>query len=190
MLEGRANVWVLRNIDDARQLRDVLLGRPRLAIVGAGFIGPGVAATARRLGAEVTLIEGAPPTGGSPRPTAWNVVLATASGRGRRVDRQRDGRAGGRERRGPRVASVRWPRCSNRLCGRWNRRRPRHRMARRQRPDRCRRRARRSQRRDRSQERVRRHPTRQGKAWWPACAERPRSGRWPGTLLTGALPNS
>ena len=68
MLEGRANVSVLRNIDDARQLGDVLLGRPRLAIVGAGFIGPEVAATARRLGAEVTLIEAAP--------THWRVFSA------------------------------------------------------------------------------------------------------------------
>jgi 3-phenylpropionate/trans-cinnamate dioxygenase ferredoxin reductase subunit len=50
--------YVLRTLDDALALRDVL-GRPgvRLALAGAGFIGLEVAATARRLGAEVTIVE-------------------------------------------------------------------------------------------------------------------------------------
>jgi len=60
LLEGRRNVSVLRNIDDSKTLRDVLRMRPRLAVVGAGFIGQEVAATARKLGAEVTMIEAAP----------------------------------------------------------------------------------------------------------------------------------
>ena len=51
---------VLRTIDDAARLREVLAERPALTIVGAGFIGQEVAATARRLGAEVTMIEAAP----------------------------------------------------------------------------------------------------------------------------------
>ena len=38
----------------------MLARRAHLAIVGAGFIGQEVAATARRLGAEVTMIEAAP----------------------------------------------------------------------------------------------------------------------------------
>ncbi len=60
MLEGATNVSVLRTIDDAARLRDVLEQRPHLVIIGAGFIGQEVAATARRLGAEVTMIEAAP----------------------------------------------------------------------------------------------------------------------------------
>ncbi len=51
-------VHVLRTLDDAMALREVLV-RPgaRLALAGAGFIGLEVAATARRLGAEVTVVE-------------------------------------------------------------------------------------------------------------------------------------
>ena len=59
LLRGLHNVSVLRSLDDALALREVLRQRPRLAIVGAGFIGQEVAATARRLGAEVTMIEAA-----------------------------------------------------------------------------------------------------------------------------------
>ena len=56
---GRPNVHVLRTLADARVLRAALAPGVRLAIVGAGFVGQEVAATARRLGAEVTLIEAA-----------------------------------------------------------------------------------------------------------------------------------
>jgi 3-phenylpropionate/trans-cinnamate dioxygenase ferredoxin reductase component len=59
-LVGRPNVHTLRTLADARALRAELLPGARLAIVGAGFIGQEVAATARRLGVEVTLIEAAP----------------------------------------------------------------------------------------------------------------------------------
>ena len=59
MLAGRENVSTLRSVDDSLALREVLAGRPRLAVIGAGFIGQEVAATARRLGAEVTMIEAA-----------------------------------------------------------------------------------------------------------------------------------
>jgi 3-phenylpropionate/trans-cinnamate dioxygenase ferredoxin reductase subunit len=58
-LAGYDNVSVLRTVDDSKGLRDVLSGRPRLAVVGAGFIGQEVAATARGLAAEVTMIEAA-----------------------------------------------------------------------------------------------------------------------------------
>ncbi|MBS1676179.1 MAG: FAD-dependent oxidoreductase [Actinobacteria bacterium] len=54
------NVHVLRDLADARRLRRTLGPGVRLAIVGAGFIGQEVAATARGLGAEVTLIEALP----------------------------------------------------------------------------------------------------------------------------------
>jgi NADPH-dependent 2,4-dienoyl-CoA reductase/sulfur reductase-like enzyme len=60
MLEGYENVSALRSVDDCLALRDVLATRPRLAVIGAGFIGQEVAATARQLGAEVTMIEAAP----------------------------------------------------------------------------------------------------------------------------------
>jgi len=56
-LEGFANVHYLRGLDDARRLRGELVKGARLAIVGAGFIGQEVAATARGLGAEVTIVE-------------------------------------------------------------------------------------------------------------------------------------
>jgi 3-phenylpropionate/trans-cinnamate dioxygenase ferredoxin reductase component len=52
-----SNVHILRTLEDARRLRTELLPGARLAIVGAGFIGQEVAATARGLGVEVTIIE-------------------------------------------------------------------------------------------------------------------------------------
>jgi NADPH-dependent 2,4-dienoyl-CoA reductase/sulfur reductase-like enzyme len=60
MLAGRPNVHVLRTLADAHGLRAALAPGARLAIVGAGFVGQEVAATARGLGVEVTLIEAAP----------------------------------------------------------------------------------------------------------------------------------
>lgn len=59
MLERYENVSVLRSLDDCLRLRDVLASRPRLSVIGGGFIGQEVAATARGLGAEVTIIEAA-----------------------------------------------------------------------------------------------------------------------------------
>jgi 3-phenylpropionate/trans-cinnamate dioxygenase ferredoxin reductase component len=56
---GRPNVHALRTLDDAGALRAVLVPGARLAIVGAGFVGQEVAATARAPGVEVTLIEAA-----------------------------------------------------------------------------------------------------------------------------------
>jgi NADPH-dependent 2,4-dienoyl-CoA reductase/sulfur reductase-like enzyme len=56
-LEGFENVHYLRTLADARRLRGEVREGARLAIVGAGFIGQEVAATARRLGAEVTMLE-------------------------------------------------------------------------------------------------------------------------------------
>jgi 3-phenylpropionate/trans-cinnamate dioxygenase ferredoxin reductase component len=59
MLAGYDNVSQLRTIDDAQRLRHKLGAGTRLAVVGAGFIGMEVASTARKLGAEVTMIEAA-----------------------------------------------------------------------------------------------------------------------------------
>ena len=56
-LERFENVHRLRTLDDARRLRRHLAKGARLAVVGGGFIGQEVAATARRLGCEVTMIE-------------------------------------------------------------------------------------------------------------------------------------
>lgn len=51
------NVHTLRTLEDARRLRAELRPGARLAIVGAGFIGQEVAATARRRGVDVTIVE-------------------------------------------------------------------------------------------------------------------------------------
>jgi NADPH-dependent 2,4-dienoyl-CoA reductase/sulfur reductase-like enzyme len=56
-LAGFENVHSLRTLEDAWRLRAELRPGARLAVVGAGFIGQEVAATARKLGAEVTMIE-------------------------------------------------------------------------------------------------------------------------------------
>ena len=58
--DGYENVHVLRSAADSERLRDSLRPGTRLAIAGAGFIGQEVAATARSLGAAVTMIEAAP----------------------------------------------------------------------------------------------------------------------------------
>ena len=55
--EGCTNVHELRSLADARRLRDALGGDGRLVVVGAGFIGQEVAATARSMGVEVTIVE-------------------------------------------------------------------------------------------------------------------------------------
>jgi 3-phenylpropionate/trans-cinnamate dioxygenase ferredoxin reductase subunit len=82
-LAGYDNVSVLRTLQDARVLREVLASRPRLAVVGAGFIGLEIAATARRLGIEVTIIEAAPcPLAGvlGPELGGWFERLHAAEG--------------------------------------------------------------------------------------------------------------
>ena len=57
---GLDGVHVLRSLDDALALRAALGGQPRLAVLGAGFIGCEVAQTARKQGVAVTLIDVAP----------------------------------------------------------------------------------------------------------------------------------
>ncbi|MCW2898582.1 MAG: fprC [Streptosporangiaceae bacterium] len=54
--EGVAGVHTLRTLSDARELRAALAAKPRLVVVGAGFLGAEAAAVAREAGAEVTLI--------------------------------------------------------------------------------------------------------------------------------------
>lgn len=59
MLAGfqRDNVFVLRNMQDALSLQDALIPGANLVIVGGGFIGLEVAATARKLGLAVDVVE-------------------------------------------------------------------------------------------------------------------------------------
>jgi NADPH-dependent 2,4-dienoyl-CoA reductase/sulfur reductase-like enzyme len=59
-LDRFSNVTTLRSIADAEHLRAALGAGARLAVIGAGFIGQEVAATAVRGGAEVTMIEAMP----------------------------------------------------------------------------------------------------------------------------------
>lgn len=56
-----SGVLALRTLEHARQVRAALLtGSPRVVVIGGGLIGCEVAATAREMGLEVTLIEAAP----------------------------------------------------------------------------------------------------------------------------------
>ena len=100
-LEGYENVHALRTLADARRLHEELRPGARLAIVGAGFIGQEVAATARRLGVEVTMIEAletplAPILG--PEIGGW--FAGPPPRRGRPGDDRRDARGRPRQRRG------------------------------------------------------------------------------------------
>ncbi len=54
---ARAPVHVIRDLDDAAALRPLLQPGKHLVMIGGGFIGAEVAATARRLGLEVTIID-------------------------------------------------------------------------------------------------------------------------------------
>lgn len=53
-------VHVLRTLADAEGLRADLRSRPRVVIIGAGFVGSEVASSCRTLGLDVTLVEAAP----------------------------------------------------------------------------------------------------------------------------------
>ena len=59
--EGLLGVHVLRTLEDADALRAELTGGAEsVAVIGAGFIGAEVAATAKKLGLDVTIIEAMP----------------------------------------------------------------------------------------------------------------------------------
>jgi NADPH-dependent 2,4-dienoyl-CoA reductase/sulfur reductase-like enzyme len=55
--EGMAGVYTLRNLEDAVALRAELDRDPKVAVVGAGFIGAEFAAAARTRGLDVSIIE-------------------------------------------------------------------------------------------------------------------------------------
>ena len=54
------NVFTLRTLRDSQAIREALHAGSRLLLVGAGFIGAEVAASARTLGKEVLIVEAAP----------------------------------------------------------------------------------------------------------------------------------
>ena len=58
--ERFAGVHTLRTLDDAMAIRSELERRPRVAVVGAGFIGLEVAASCRGLGLDVTVVDALP----------------------------------------------------------------------------------------------------------------------------------
>jgi NADPH-dependent 2,4-dienoyl-CoA reductase/sulfur reductase-like enzyme len=57
---GLRGVHVLRSLDDALAIRDALRGGPRVCVIGAGFIGLEVAASCRKLGLAVDVVEPLP----------------------------------------------------------------------------------------------------------------------------------
>jgi NADPH-dependent 2,4-dienoyl-CoA reductase/sulfur reductase-like enzyme len=50
-------LFTIRSLDDALALREALENGPRVAVLGAGFIGAEIAASARAMGCEVTMID-------------------------------------------------------------------------------------------------------------------------------------
>jgi NADPH-dependent 2,4-dienoyl-CoA reductase/sulfur reductase-like enzyme len=73
LLAGFENVVVLRTIDDALHLRASLVPGARFVVVGGGFVGLEVAATARSLGVDVTIVE----TAAAPLAAALGTELGT-----------------------------------------------------------------------------------------------------------------
>ena len=73
-LEG---VHVLRTLDDARHIRDAMDAGARTVVVGAGFIGSEIAASARARGLEVTVVEAMPTPLARPVGEEMGKVLAS-----------------------------------------------------------------------------------------------------------------
>jgi 3-phenylpropionate/trans-cinnamate dioxygenase ferredoxin reductase subunit len=57
---GADNVFTLRSLKDSQAIREALGQSSRVMLLGAGFIGAEVAASARQLGKEVLIVEAAP----------------------------------------------------------------------------------------------------------------------------------
>ena len=58
--EKLAGVHVIRTLEDALALREAFTKKPKVAVIGAGFIGAEAASSARSLGLDVTVIEALP----------------------------------------------------------------------------------------------------------------------------------
>lgn len=70
-------IHVLRTLDDSLALRAALEASPRVAVVGAGFIGAEVAASCRARGLDVTVIEAlSHPLAGAVGPEVGEVIAA------------------------------------------------------------------------------------------------------------------
>ena len=68
-------VFALRDIADATAIRERLGSKPKVVIIGAGFIGLEIAATAASLGAEATVVEIARPMGRAVSPIMSDFFL-------------------------------------------------------------------------------------------------------------------
>ena len=68
-------VYALRSIADAAVIRERIRAASRLVVIGAGFIGLEIAATAASLGAEVTVVEIARPMGRAVSPLMSDFFL-------------------------------------------------------------------------------------------------------------------
>jgi 3-phenylpropionate/trans-cinnamate dioxygenase ferredoxin reductase subunit len=78
-----ANVHTLRTVDDAQRLRAGLHAAQKVLVIGGGFIGLEIAATAAQLGKQVTVLEAAPRLLGrsaSPLISAYVLERQRASG--------------------------------------------------------------------------------------------------------------
>ncbi len=89
-LEG---IYVLRTLDDCLAIRARLDARPRVVVIGAGFIGSEVAATCRGRGLDVTVLETLPtPLARAVGPVVGDALRAVAPRPRRRPALRRDGR--------------------------------------------------------------------------------------------------
>lgn len=76
-------IFYLRTIDDAERIGERLRGRPDMVVVGGGFIGLEVAASAAKLGCRVTVVEAADrllPRLGCPDASAYVLAHHRAAG--------------------------------------------------------------------------------------------------------------
>ena len=72
-----SGLFELRTLEHARALREALRSKPRVCVIGAGFIGAEVASSARGLGCEVTVLEALP----APLQRGLGSVLGNALGK-------------------------------------------------------------------------------------------------------------
>ena len=103
--DGLSNVATLRTAADAQRLRDLLHGCEKVTVVGGGFIGLELAASARLLGRTVQVLESAPRLlGRSVSPEVAAQVLDTHRAQG--TDVQLGVAVGGFEVAGDRLQSL------------------------------------------------------------------------------------
>lgn len=75
---GAPRELVVRTLDDCLRLRDLLVGRPSVVIVGGGFVGMEVASTCAALGADVRLVHQEPPLARQLGPFLAGMLTAAA----------------------------------------------------------------------------------------------------------------